>query len=186
MCRSSTAAFRNGSPNWDLPSQLLPVAPRLAGVRVMPVFVATGAPSTYSVPVPPARVTATWVHWFTGSRAVPLIRCSPPLPAVLIANLGADDARGQRHVLTVAVELHRVAEPSRRTADRRGGGSGLAHFLVQGVLALAERGHPVVQLVLEGGLARARVRQRQEAQEMPGVVAAQVAGRGLPAARWLG
>src|SRR5258708_8365770 len=86
MLKSSTVACRLGSPNCDLPIQLLVVLPRLDGVSVMLALVATGLPLTYSVPVVPDRVTARCVQVFSGSwPAGAVICCSAPPPPVVIA-----------------------------------------------------------------------------------------------------
>src|SRR5688572_16498276 len=97
-------ASRNGSPYWERPIHRFPGLPRFDGLRVMFVFVPTGSPLTYSVPVFCDRVTARCAHWLVGSAAVPLIRCSWPDPAVVIANRGTlpvTPARAVRNMLTV-------------------------------------------------------------------------------------
>ena len=86
--KSSTVALRNGSAYCERPIQFWVVLPRLDGCRVMAVLVATAVPLTYSVPVLPDSVTARCDHVFSGSCAVPLSRCSPPLPLVVMAKRG--------------------------------------------------------------------------------------------------
>src|SRR5512144_2761918 len=101
MRKSSTRPSRFGSEYCDRPIQLFPVLPMLEGVRVMPVLVPTTAPFTYSVPVLPDSVTATCTHEPAGSADVPLMRCSPPEPPVVIANLTPDPLVGVRNMLTL-------------------------------------------------------------------------------------
>src|SRR5688500_14379403 len=64
----------------------------------MLALVATSAPLTYSQPVVPFRVTATCAHSLSACGAVPLSRCSRPLPEVVIANRGAEPALTVRNI----------------------------------------------------------------------------------------
>src|SRR6185503_20896592 len=102
MRKSSTCPSRNGSALYcERPIQLLVVLPRLEGLRVIAVFWPTCAPLTYSVPVLPDLVTATCVHAPVGSADVPLMRCSPPDPLVVIAKRMVEPLVGTRNILTV-------------------------------------------------------------------------------------
>ena len=92
----------------------------------------------------------------------------------------AHDALGKRDVLGKAER--RSAEPQRLSEPARGARRRLARRGGERVLALAKRSDHVVQLPLVDLVAGARVRLREHAHEVAGVVAAQVSGRVLPAA----
>src|SRR5687767_5310792 len=102
MRNSSICPSRNVSePYCERPIQLLPVLPRLEGLRVVPVFCPTCTPSTYRVAVLPDRVTATCFHTPAGSTGVPLICCSAPEPPVVMAKRTFEPLLGTRNMLAV-------------------------------------------------------------------------------------
>src|SRR6266487_4675891 len=121
MAKSSTVAFRFGSPYCDLPIQFWLVVPRLDGCRVMLGLVATAVPLTYNVPVLPDSVTARCVHWPTGSWVLVLICCSAPPPDVVIAN------RGPAPAFTVKNMYVPVPVPKSKTRDQVGIAAGFTH-----------------------------------------------------------
>jgi hypothetical protein len=114
-------AFRSGSAYWERPIQFWLVAPRLEGRRVMALLVPTGVPLTYRVPVLPDRVTARCDQVLVGSWPLRLMRCSPPLPPVVIANLGPPPA------LTVRNMYAPVPVPKSNTRDQVVVAAGLTH-----------------------------------------------------------
>src|SRR5919197_1461359 len=107
------------SPDCERPIQFWVVAPRLEGRRVMLLLVPTGVPLTYRVPVLPDRVTARCDQLLVGTWPLRLIRCSPALPAVVIANLGPLPA------LTVRNMYAPVPLPKSKTRDQVGVAAGL-------------------------------------------------------------
>src|SRR5690348_4378216 len=79
----------------------------------MLVFVATGLPFTYSVPVLPDSVTARCVQVFALTLWLELSRCSAPLPPVLMANRGRLDP-----ALIVRNMYRLVPVPKSKTRDQ--------------------------------------------------------------------
>src|SRR5262245_21266395 len=64
----------------------------------------TCTPSTYNGPTDPFNATATCFQTPVGNVAVPLIRCSPPLPLVVIANRIVEPLDGVRNMFVVVFD----------------------------------------------------------------------------------
>src|SRR3954451_8055923 len=93
----------------------------LDGVSVMFVFWPTWAPLKYIRPVLPLSVTATWVHWPSGSAELALMICSAPaaLPLMVSAKRGVEPAVVARNMYVP------VPEPKSKIRDQVGVADGL-------------------------------------------------------------
>jgi len=107
--------------NCERPIQFWVVLPSSEGVMVMLLLVATGWPSTYSVPVLPDSVTATCDQVFSGSVPGPPITSPVPLGRASANNSGPPPALSVRNMKLL------VPVPKSNTRDQGELADGLTH-----------------------------------------------------------